>query len=299
MTQRFGFVALAGAPNAGKSTLLNAAVGAKVSIVTHKVQTTRSRVRGVAIQGETQVVFVDTPGIFQPKRRLDRAMVAAAWAGVQDADVAVLLHDAQRSKLDDPETQAIIEGFRNLKGRKVLVLNKVDKVKPAQLLPLASAFQAVIDFERTFMVSALTGDGLTEFMTFLEKSLPEGPWAYPEDQLSDLPMRLLAAEIVREKLMLSLHQELPYQLTVETENWEEFDDGSAKVEETIYVAREGHKRIVIGKGGQSIKRIREAAQAELQEMLERPVHLFLYVKVRERWEDDPDRYRDWGLDFTA
>ena len=299
MTQRFGFVALAGAPNAGKSTLLNAAVGAKVSIVTHKVQTTRSRVRGVAIQGETQVVFVDTPGIFQPKRRLDRAMVAAAWAGVQDADVAVLLHDAQRSKLDDPETQAIIEGFRNLKGRKVLVLNKVDKVKPAQLLPLASAFQAVIDFERTFMVSALTGDGLTEFMTFLEKSLPEGPWAYPEDQLSDLPMRLLAAEIVREKLMLSLHQELPYQLTVETENWEEFDDGSAKVEETIYVAREGHKRIVIGKGGQSIKRIREAAQAEVQEMLERPVHLFLYVKVRERWEDDPDRYRDWGLDFTA
>ena len=299
MTQRFGFVALAGAPNAGKSTLLNAAVGAKVSIVTHKVQTTRSRVRGVAIQGETQVVFVDTPGIFQPKRRLDRAMVAAAWAGVQDADVAVLLHDAQRSKLDDPETQAIIEGFRNLKGRKVLVLNKVDKVKPAQLLPLASAFQAVIDFERTFMVSALTGDGLTEFMTFLEKSLPEGPWAYPEDQLSDLPMRLLAAEIVREKLMLSLHQELPYQLTVETENWEEFDDGSAKVEETIYVAREGHKRIVIGKGGQSIKRIREAAHAELQEMLERPVHLFLYVKVRERWEDDPDRYRDWGLDFTA
>ena len=274
-------------------------VGAKVSIVTHKVQTTRTRVRGVAIQGNTQIIFVDTPGIFQPKRRLDRAMVAAAWAGIQDADIAVLLHDAQRAKLGDPETQAIIEGFRGLKGRKILVLNKIDQLKPAQLLPLASAFQAEVDFERTFMISALTRDGLKEFMSFLEKALPEGPWAYPEDQLSDLPMRLLAAEIVREKLMLSLHQELPYQLTVETENWEEFEDGSAKVEETIYVAREGHKRIVIGKGGQSIKRIREAAQAELQDMLERPVHLFLYVKVREKWQDDPERYREWGLDFQA
>jgi GTP-binding protein Era len=299
MTARCGFVALAGAPNAGKSTLLNAAVGAKVSIVTHKVQTTRTRLRGVAVQGETQIVFVDTPGIFEPKRRLDRAMVAAAWSGVADADVAILIHDAQRQTLDDPETQAILEGFRALRGRKILAINKIDQVKPAALLPLAAAFQAEVDFERTFMISALSGDGLKDLMEHLEKTLPEGPWAYPEDQLSDLPMRLIAAEVVREKLMLTLHQELPYQLTVETDTWEEFEDGSAKIEETIYVARDTHKKIVIGKGGQTIKRIRETAQNELQAMLERPVHLFLYVKVREKWQDDPERYREWGLDFKA
>ena len=296
---RFAVIALIGAPNAGKSTLLNRLVGAKVSIVTHKVQTTRARVRGIAIEGDSQLVYVDTPGIFAPKRRLDRAMVAAAWDGVDDADFTVLLHDARRTEIDQ-ETSGILDGLKRRRGgRHILALNKVDSLKPEKLLELAEKFTAIYDFEQVFMISALTGDGVDDLAAYLAREAPEGPWHFPEDQLSDLPERLLAAEVLREKLTLALHQELPYALTVETENWESFDDGSVKIEQVVYVQRDAHKKIAIGRGGETIKGVREAAQKDLQEMLGTKVHLFVFVKVRERWTEDPERYRIWGLDFGA
>jgi GTP-binding protein Era len=294
--KRCGFVALLGAPNAGKSTLLNALVGEKISIVTPKVQTTRSRIRGIVIEGASQIVFVDTPGIFQPKRRLERAMVAAAWAGARDADLVVLLYDASRKRVDE-DTRRILEGLKRQERRAVLALNKIDAIRRDKLLALAAAFEAEGLFERIFMISALTGDGVDDLRRYLAGLLPEGPWLYPEDQLSDLPLRLLAAEVTREKLFLKLHQELPYALTVETERWEDFKDGSVKIEQTIYLQRESQKAIVLGKGGRTIKELRAAAQGELAAMLERPVHLFLFVKVREGWIDDPERYREWGLEF--
>ena len=295
---RCGVVALVGAPNAGKSTLLNALVGAKISIVTHKVQTTRARVRGIAVAGESQIIFVDTPGIFEPKRRLERAMVATAWAAIQDADVVVLLYDAAR-KRRDADTDLIIAGLKARGLTAVLVLNKIDVIKRDTLLALAGDFDAEGIFAQIFMISALTGDGLGDLRDHLAARMPEGPWLYPEDQLSDLPLRLLAAEVTREKLFLQLHQELPYALTVETESWEDFEDGSLRLEQTIYVQRETQKGITLGKRGQRIKEVRAAAQAELEDLLERKVHLFLFVKVRENWLDDPARYQPWGLDFKA
>ncbi len=295
---RCGVVALVGATNAGKSTLLNRAVGSKVSIVTHKVQTTRTRVRGIALQDRAQLIFVDTPGIFAPRDRLQRAMVAAAWNAVQDADLVVFLYDAQR-RAPDEAAEAIVRGLAKKARRLVLALNKVDAVPRETLLGLAGAFNEMAQFERTFMISALTGDGVEDLLAYLAAEAPEGPWLYPADQASDLPLRLLAAEVTREKLFLNLHQELPYALTVETEAWEEFTDGSVKIDQTIYLQREAQKRIAIGAGGRSIRKVREQAQAELQALLERPVHLYLFVKVRERWIDDPERYRDWGLDWQA
>jgi len=293
-----GFVALLGAPNAGKSTLLNSLVGAKVSIVTRKVQTTRSRLRGIAVEGASQIVFVDTPGIFAPKRRLERAMVAAAWSGARDADVVALVFDANRKGID-PDTRLILDGLKDFGRRAILVLNKVDVAKRPRLLELAAKFEAEGLFDRIFMISALTGDGVEDLRAFLAGAMPEGPWHYPEDQLSDLPLRLMAAETTREKLFQRLHQELPYALTVETERWQDFEDGSVKIEQTIYVQRDTQKAIVLGKSGQSIKEIRGDSQKELEELLERKVHLFLFVKVRRNWIEDPERYRDWGLDYGA
>ena len=293
-----GFVALLGAPNAGKSTLLNSLVGAKVSIVTRKVQTTRSRLRGIAVEGASQIVFVDTPGIFAPKRRLERAMVAAAWSGARDADVIALVFDANRKGID-PDSRLILDGLKDLGRRAILLLNKVDVVKRPRLLELAAKFEAEGLFDRIFMISALTGDGLEDLRAFLAAAMPEGPWHYPEDQLSDLPLRLMAAETTREKLFQRLHQELPYALTVETERWQDFEDGSVKIEQTIYVQRDTQKAIVLGKSGQSIKEIRGDSQKELEEFLGRKVHLFLFVKVRRNWIEDPERYRDWGLDYEA
>ncbi len=295
---RCGFVALVGAPNAGKSTLLNGLVGAKVSIVTHKVQTTRSRIRGIAIAGASQIVFVDTPGIFTPKRRLERAMVAAAWGGAKDADEVVLLYDAARRRLD-PDTRLIIDGLRERGRRAILALNKIDLIRRDKLLGLAARFDAEGVFSRIFMISATRGDGVDDLCRHLAERLPEGPWLYPEDQLSDLPERLLAAEVTREKLFLNLHQELPYALTVETEDWQDLEDGSARIEQVITVARESHKGICLGKGGRTIKAVREAAQRELEELLGRRVHLFLFVKVRENWIEDPERYRAMGLEFDV
>ena len=295
---RCGFAAILGAPNAGKSTLVNALTGAKVSIVTHKVQTTRFRVRGIFIEGASQIVLVDTPGIFRPKRRLERAMVEAAWGGVADADVVLLIFDAGRREID-PDTRLILDGLKAKGRRAALVLNKIDTVKRERLLALAARFQEEGIFTDTFMIAATTGDGLAELRSFLAGAMPEGPWHYPEDQLTDLPMRLIAAEVTREQLFLRLHQELPYALTVETDAWQDFEDGSVKIEQTVYVQRETHKGICLGKGGRTIRVVREAAQAELQAMLERPVHLFLHVKVRERWVEDPERYRVWGLDYQA
>ena len=295
---RCGFVALVGAPNAGKSTLLNALIGAKISIVTHKVQTTRARIRGIAVEGESQLVFVDTPGIFRPKRRLERAMVSAAWGGAQDADLVVLLYDASRKRLDE-DTRLILAGLRDSGRRADLVLNKIDLIKRDRLLALAAEFQAEGLFDTIFMISAQTGDGVADLRASLAARLPEGPWHYPEDQLSDLPLRLLAADVTREKLFLKLHDELPYALTVETEDWQDFEDGSARLEQTIYVQRESQKGIVLGKGGRTIKALRAESQADLEVLLERRVHLFLFVKVRENWLDDPARYQAWGLDFQA
>lgn len=295
---RCGLVALIGAPNAGKSTLLNGLVGTKISIVTHKVQTTRSRIRGIAIEDDSQIVFVDTPGIFTAKRRLERAMVAAAWAGVDDADEVVLLYDASQRAVDD-DTRAIVDGLKARKRQSILALNKVDLIKRDRLLALAADFQADGIFSETFMISALTGDGVGDLRRHLAARMPVGPWLFPEDQISDMPLRALAAEITREKLFLRLHQELPYSLTVETEDWQEFDDGSARLEQTVYVARDSHKPIVLGKGGRTIKAVREAAQKELEALFERRVHLFIHVKVREKWLEDPARYREWGLDFDA
>ncbi len=292
---RCGFAALLGAPNAGKSTLLNHLIGAKISIVTHKVQTTRSRVRGITIEGLSQIVFVDTPGIFRPKRRLERAMVAAAWAEARGADSLALIYDASRKNID-ADTRLIIDGLKEQKREAVLVLNKIDLIERHRLLEQAAGFEAEGLFSRIFMISALKRDGLDDLRQHLASVMPPGPWLYPEDQLSDLPQRLLAAEVVREKLFLKLHQELPYALTVETEAWEEFKDGSLRIDQIIYVERDTQK---LGKGGRMIKEVRAAAQEDLASALERKVHLFLFVKVRESWIDDPARYGLWGLDFGA
>jgi len=292
---RAGFVALLGAPNAGKSTLLNRLVGEKVSIVTHKVQTTRAVIRGIAIHGRVQIVFVDTPGIFAPRRRLDRAMVRTAWGSAADADRVALLIDARKGL--EEEALAILDRLAELRSPRTLVLNKVDAVRRETLLALAAETNARLPFEATFMVSALTGDGVPDLLDHFAGSMPEGPWLYPEDQLSDVPQRVLAAEITREKLMTRLHDEIPYASTVETESWQERPDGSARIEQTIYVERESQRRIALGEGGRTIKAIGTAARAELEAMLGRRVHLFLFVKVREGWGDDPERYREMGLDF--
>ncbi|MEZ5839943.1 MAG: GTPase Era [Hyphomicrobiales bacterium] len=290
-----GFVALIGAPNAGKSTLMNTLVGAKVSIVTHKVQTTRAIIRGIAIAGESQIVFIDTPGIFQPRRRLDVAMVDTAWGGARDADLVAVLIDV-RAGLED-EAVAILDGLANVRQPKILVLNKVDLVRRDKLLAIAAEANARAKFEATFMISALNGDGTADLLGWLGKHVPEGPWHFPEDQISDLPMRSLAAEITREKLFLRLHEELPYSSHVETEQWKELPDGSVRIEQTIFVERDSQKKIVLGKGGRTIKDISMAARAELADILEQKVHLFLFVKVRENWADDPERYREMGLEF--
>jgi GTP-binding protein Era len=294
---RAGFVALIGEPNAGKSTLTNRMVGAKVSIVTHKVQTTRARIRGVALEGDTQIVFVDTPGLFRPRRRLDRAMVAAAWGGAADADIVVLMAEAHRGVTEGVER--ILEGLEEIgQNRKVaLAINKIDMVPAEKLLALSKALNDRYDFVETFMISAEKGRGTEDLKAWLASELPEGPWLYPADQIADLPMRMIAAEMTREKLTLRLHQELPYQLTVETEKWEERKDGSARIEQLIYVARDGHKGIVLGKGGETIKAVSKAAREELQEFLGRKVHLFLQVKVRPNWLEDAERYSEMGLDF--
>lgn len=294
---RSGFVALIGATNAGKSTLLNRLVGAKVSIVTHKVQTTRALIRGIAVHGRAQIVFIDTPGIFRPRRRLDRAMVTSAWGGARDADIIAVIIDAERGIRGDAE--AILDGLANVRQPKVLILNKVDRVKRETLLVLAHEANKRADFERTFMISALTGSGCDDLMDHLAEALPEGPWYYPEDQISDLPMRQLAAEITREKLYLRLHQELPYAAHVETEKWEERKDGSVRIEQLIYVERESQKKIVLGHKGSVIRAIGQAAREEMAAILEQPVHLFLFVKVRENWSDDPERYREMGLEFPG
>lgn len=294
---RCGFVALVGAPNAGKSTLLNAMIGAKVSIVSPKVQTTRSRVLGITIEGDSQLIFVDTPGIFTPKKRLERAMVAAAWQGAQDADLVGVLVDASRRGIDD-DTRGIIAALKEQQRPAILILNKIDLVKHREnLLGLTAELNDTGVFSDTFMVSASTGDGVQDLRKFLADRMSEGPWLYPEDQISDMPMRLLAAEVTREKLFLQLHQELPYAATVETEEWEEFQDGSVKIRQVVYVQRESQKAIVLGKGGARIKQIGQAARTELEAFLERRVHLMLFVKVRENWTEDPERYSVWGLDF--
>ncbi|RDC72879.1 GTPase Era [Rhodovulum sp. 12E13] len=297
MTTRCGFVALIGEPNAGKSTLLNRMVGAKVSIVTHKVQTTRARIRGVAIEGDAQLVFVDTPGLFRPRRRLDRAMVAAAWGGAADADMVVLLVEAHRGLTEG--VRAILDALATqARGRPVaLAINKIDRVEPPALLSLAEEMNAAHDFVRTFMISADRGHGVDDLRRWLADEMPEGPWLYPEDQIADLPLRMIAAEITREKLTLRLHEELPYQLTVETENWEDRKDGSTRIDQLIYVARDGHKGIVLGKGGATLKAVGQAARAELEEFLGRKVHLFTQVKVRPGWLDEAERYSEMGLDF--
>jgi GTP-binding protein Era len=292
---RCGFVALIGAPNAGKSTLLNRLVGAKVSIVSRKVQTTRSLVRGIAVEGAAQIIFVDTPGIFAPKRRLDRAMVTSAWEGAGDADAIALLVDARKGL--DEEVEAILAKLAVGGRPKILVLNKIDTVEPPKLLELTRELNAKVAFAETFMISALKGHGVDKFKACLAGLMPEGPWLYPEDQISDAPLRSLAAEITREKIFERLHDELPYQSTVETELWKDMPDGSARVEQTIYVMREGHKKIVIGEGGRTIKAIGTAARKEIMEAAEQKVHLFLFVKVRENWPDDPERYREMGLTF--
>jgi GTP-binding protein Era len=295
MTQRCGYVALVGAPNAGKSTLLNLLVGTKLSIVTPKVQTTRSRVLGIALKGAAQLIFIDTPGIFAPKRRLDRAMVAAAWAGADDADIVVVLVDAARGIDDD--TRGILERLIATPRRRVLALNKIDLVKREQLLPLANELSQLCDFERVFMISSTAGDGTADLADFLSKAVPEAPWLYPEDQLTDLPQRLLAAEITREQIYLQLHQELPYAAAVETEQWEERPDGSVKISQVIHVQRDGQKAIVLGKGGAQVKKIGAAARAELEKLLERRVHLFLFVRVTPEWADDRERFQAMGLDY--
>ena len=296
--QRCGFVGIIGAPNAGKSTLVNQLVGAKVSIVSPKVQTTRVRVMGIVNHDDTQMVFVDTPGIFAPKKRLEKAMVAAAWQGMQDAEVTILLVDVSKGKVN-ADTRAIIERLKATDRKIVLALNKIDMVKKEKLLEVVAALNAEGIFSDVYMISALTGDGVKHLMDDLAARMPEGPWMFGEDQISDMPMRLLAAEITREKIFLQLGDELPYASTVETESWEEFDNGSVKVSQTVYVMRDTQKAIVLGKGGTRIKKIGQAAREELEEMLERRVHLSLFVKVREKWTDDPARYAAWGLDFNS
>lgn len=294
---RSGFVALIGAPNAGKSTLINRLVGAKVSIVSHKVQTTRAIVRGIATHGAAQIVFVDTPGIFKPRRRLDEAMVTTAWGGAKDADIVCLLIDAERGIRGDAEK--ILEQLSGIRQPRVLILNKVDRVKRESLLALAAEANARVPFERTFMISALEGSGCGDLLDYLATTLPQGPWYYPEDQISDLPMRQLAAEITREKVFLRLHQELPYSSHVETESWEERKDGSVRIQQVIYIERDSQKKIVIGHKGETLRAIGEASRKELAGILEQKVHLFLFVKVRENWGDDPERFREIGLEFPG
>jgi GTP-binding protein Era len=292
---RCGFVAVIGATNVGKSTLVNALVGTKVSIVTPKVQTTRALIRGIAIQGQAQMILVDTPGIFAPRRRLDRAMVDGAWAGTRDADLVAVVIDASKGVEDDDE--AIFKALAEVRVAKTLVLNKIDLVAKPKLLDLAQALNNQATFAATFMISARSANGVPELKDFLAAHLPVGPWLYPADQISDAPMRQFAAEITREKLYMRLHQELPYRSTVETETWKELKDGSVRIEQTIYVERESQRKIVLGKGGQTIKAIGAAARADIAAALEHPVHLFLFVKVREGWADDPERYREMGLEF--
>jgi GTP-binding protein Era len=292
---RCGFIALIGAPNVGKSTLINALVGSKVAIVSHKVQTTRALLRGIATEGEAQLVLVDTPGIFVPKRRLDRAMVTNAWAGAHDADVVAVLLDAKRGL--DEESAAVLNKLAAVPRPKLLLINKIDLVEKAVLLTLAKAANERVPFAATFMISALSGDGVADLKRWLAAQAPPGPWHYPEDQITDAPLRQLAAEITREKLYLRLHQELPYQSTVETEVWKEVKGGAVRIEQTIYVTRESQRKIVLGKGGQTIKAIGADARREIADMIEAPVHLFLFVKVRQRWGDDPERYREIGLEF--
>jgi len=292
---RCGFVALIGAPNVGKSTLVNALVGTKVSIVTPKVQTTRTLIRGIAVDGPAQLILVDTPGIFAPRRRLDRAMVGTAWGSARDADICALVVDSRKGVEDEDE--AVTGGLAEVRAAKLLVLNKVDVVAKPALLALAQTLNERAAFAAIFMISALTGDGVADLKRWLGAHVPAGPWLYPADQIADAPLRQLAAEITREKLYLRLHQELPYQSTVETEVWKELKDGSVRIEQTIYVERESQRKIVLGKGGQTIKAIGAAARADIAVAIEQPVHLFLFVKVREGWGDDPERYREMGLEF--
>jgi len=292
---RCGFVALLGAPNVGKSTFVNALVGSKVSIVSRKVQTTRMLVRGIAVAANAQLILIDTPGLFAPKRRLDRAMVSAAWAGAHDADLVALIIDAKRGV--DDETAVILDRLPQLRAPKVAILNKIDLLEKPPLLALAADLNAAIPFEATFMASALTGDGVGDVRAWLAARVPEGPWHYPADQLSDAPLRQLAAEITREKLYDRLHQELPYESTVETDRWTELKDGSVRIEQTIFVERESQRKIVVGKRGQALKAVGTEARREIAELIEAPVHLFLFVKVREDWANDPERYREMGLEF--
>jgi len=294
--RRCGFIAVIGAPNAGKSTLVNALVGSKVTIVSHKVQTTRVPVRGIAVDGKSQLVFIDTPGIFAPKRRLDKAMVEAAWGGTQDADVVALLIDAAKGLSDD--VNRILDQLKDAKGKRFLVLNKIDWVEDkARLLLLAQEITARVKFDEVFMISALDGDGVADLKKHLASVMPEGPWHYPEDDISDAPLRQLASEITREKIYHWLHEELPYSTTVETTDWKDFKNGSVRIEQTIYVERDSQKSIVLGKGGETIKKLSSDSRAEMAKLLERPVHLFLFVKVRENWGPDPERYRQMGLAF--
>ena len=292
---RCGFIAVIGAPNVGKSTLVNALVGTKVAIVSHKVQTTRATVRGIVMEGGAQLIFIDTPGIFAPKRRLDRAMVTTAWAGAHDADMVCLLLDARRGI--DEETGGIIDKLKEIGRPRIAIINKVDLVEKPTLLTLAKDLNARLPLEATFMTSALTGDGVADLRRWLAARVPEGPWHYPEDQVSDAPMRQLAAEITREKLYARLHQELPYQSTVETDIWKELRNGTVRIEQTIFVERDSQRKIVLGKGGATIKAIGADARREIAVAIEKPVHLFLFVKVREGWGDDPERYREMGLEF--
>jgi len=295
---RAGFAALIGAPNAGKSTLMNAMVGNKVSIVTPKVQTTRSRVRGIVMHGHAQIIFVDTPGIFQPKRRLDRAMVNAAWRGADDADVLLVVHDCARKTID-ADTSAIIRTLNTQQRTASLILNKIDLTRPEHYMARTKELSAMFDFQRVFMVSAETGSGVADIAGWLAGEMPVGPYLFDPEDLSDLPIRLMAAEIMREKLFLNLHQELPYQITVECERWQEKKDGSAEVRLVIYVAREGHRGIVLGKGGQTLKRIGQAARLELEALCDRRIHLVSFVKYKKDWMNDKDRYAAWDLDFDA
>ena len=300
---RSGFVAIIGAPNAGKSTLMNFIVGAKVSIVTPKVQTTRTRIKGIAMVGDSQIIFIDTPGIFAPKRRLDRAMVNAAWQGTDEADIILLLHDSARSSSDE-ETANIINRIENIQrefpNRKfALILNKIDLVKPENLLGKASKLSKIINFEKIFMISAKKGKGVKDLVRWLAEQMPQSPFLFDPNDLSDMPQRQLASEILREKLFINLHQELPYQLTVETDSWLEKEDGSAEIHISIYVAREGHRGIILGKKGQTMRRIGKAARLELENMFERRIHLFTHVKFRKDWMNDPERYLNWELEFDA
>jgi GTP-binding protein Era len=292
---RCGFAAVIGAPNAGKSTLVNALVGAKVSIVTHKAQTTRARVRGIALEGQSQIVLVDTPGIFAPKRRLDRAMVETAWTEAREADIVVLVADAARGF--DDVADPVLEHSKELTLPLVLALNKVDKVKKDKLLALAEEASKRLKLERLFMISALSGDGVADLKSYLASRMPPGVWLFPEDQIADAPMRQWAAEITREKMFLRLHEEIPYSSTVETTDWKQLRDGSVRIDQTIFVERESQRKIVLGAKGQAIKQISMEARKEIAEGVEAPVHLFLFVKVRENWADDPERYREMGLDF--